>query len=86
MTTMRRLARQGLAMQCEVFHKRMGWETIIDGLNNIYCHKLGFSLLIRFANFLKFFAKSFKHVQCLKVLSYRCFYLILLRLERILES
>lgn len=86
MTTMRRLARQGLAMQCKVFHKRMGWETIIDGLNNIYCHKLGFRLLIRFAKFFEIFCKSFKHVQCLKVLSYRCFYLILLYLERILES
>lgn len=40
---------------------------IIDGLNNVYCNRLGLNLLIRCTNFLNFFAKSLKHVQCSKV-------------------
>ena len=59
--------------------------SIIDGPNNIYCNRLGLSLAVRFAD-LNFLAKSFKHVlKVLKASSYRCFYLILLRPEKILD-
>lgn len=61
--------------------------SIIDGPNNIYCNRLGLSLAVSFADFLNFPAKSFIHVlKVLKALSYTCFYLILLRPEKILES